>query len=609
MKRKKKIFWIIIIFIFILFCGGAVFFYYCQHCLCFNLYIGGISLKGTKIGDISGELNSIFVDFTKDGFVFKVNAPEKQRVVTISPFIISHKDPDLTRSFLSFDLPATEAQIRQYANPVFLVSNLINPFAKIHLKPKYFLQEELLLELLKDRFSDIERPPQQAEIYFKNGQLEVSPSQPGFILEYKKAVEDFKKNIESLNNQPIVIDLEYLDPGITEEQAKQVLPTLRELFDKRPVFGVQIKEDVYKITPKQIVSWLGIKQEDERVIVELREDKIRPFLEEIAQSHYVPPLNAKFVLEGNKVKEFQVAKNGFYLDIDDAYNSLKEKLLDVEENKCILSLKEKPAEVVLEDVNSLGIKELVGKGESNFAGSPPNRIHNIKVGVEKIKGTLIAPNEEFSLVQAIGEVSDKTGFLPELVIKGDRTIPEYGGGLCQLGTTAFRVALNAGLPITERVPHSYRVPYYEPAGMDATIYQPHPDLRFINDTDNYLLLEARINGYDLIFELYGTKDGREVVVTEPVLEDIIPPPPPKEIFTDELAPGERKKIESAHSGAKASFKRIITFPNGLKREEVWRSYYVPWPEVWLVGKEKEDLAQESGVNKESENINEFDNKE
>ena len=70
-------------------------------------------------------------------------------------------------------------------------------------------------------------------------------------------------------------------------------------------------------------------------------------------------------------------------------------------------------------------------------------------------------------------------------------MPEYGGGLCQIGTTVFRAAVNSGLPITERRPHAYRVVYYEPAGFDATIYDPRPDLRFINDTENYILIQTK----------------------------------------------------------------------------------------------------------------------
>jgi len=226
-------------------------------------------------------------------------------------------------------------------------------------------------------------------------------------------------------------------------------------------------------------------------------------------------------------------------------------------------------------------------GSSNFAGSPQNRRHNIRVGSEILHGLFISPDQEFSLVQALGDIDKDSGFLPELVIKGDRTVPEYGGGLCQIGTTMFRLALNAGLPITERASHSYRVSYYEPAGLDATIYNPRPDFRFVNDTGRHLLLQTKVDGNDLIFEFYGTDDGREVRGDGPKIYNIVPPGEPQFIETDELEPGKKRKIESAHAGAEAKYVNTIIFPNKITRKDVWISRYQPWPEVWLVGKEAE----------------------
>lgn len=193
------------------------------------------------------------------------------------------------------------------------------------------------------------------------------------------------------------------------------------------------------------------------------------------------------------------------------------------------------------------------------------------------------------MLGAIGKVDETTGFLPELVIKGDRTIPEFGGGLCQIGTTTFRAALDAGLPITERQNHSYRVVYYEPAGMDATIYDPRPDLKFINDTGNYILFVAKISGDNLTFEFWGTKDGRQVEMTKPNIWNITKPPPMKEIKTADLPPGEKKCTEKEHNGADAQFSRTITYPNGETKDEVWKSHYKPWQAVCLIGVKPEKL--------------------
>ena len=130
----------------------------------------------------------------------------------------------------------------------------------------------------------------------------------------------------------------------------------------------------------------------------------------------------------------------------------------------------------------------------------------------------------------------------------------------------FRLVIESGLSITERRNHSYRVGYYEPAGTDATIYSPWPDFKFINDTDNYLLLQTRIEGNNLIFEFWGTSDGRQVETTQPVIYNIVKPGEPEYVETDELEPGEEKRVERAHNGADAYFKRTISWPEELEKE-------------------------------------------
>ena len=167
----------------------------------------------------------------------------------------------------------------------------------------------------------------------------------------------------------------------------------------------------------------------------------------------------------------------------------------------------------------MGINTLIGQGISNFAGSPKNRIHNIKTGLAKFNGLILNPQEEFSFNALLGGSGPEQGFLPELVIKKDKTVPEYGGGLCQVSTTLFRAAVNSGLEITERAPHAFPVEYYYPQGFDATVYEPSPDLKFINNTPGHLLIEGLIQGSQLIFNFYGTDDGRRVKIKGPyVLE-------------------------------------------------------------------------------------------
>ncbi|MBU0670780.1 VanW family protein, partial [Patescibacteria group bacterium] len=222
------------------------------------------------------------------------------------------------------------------------------------------------------------------------------------------------------------------------------------------------------------------------------------------------------------------------------------------------------------------------------------RIFNISKGAEILNGLLIAPDEELSLINALGKIDGDNGWLPELVIKENKTIPEYGGGLCQIGTTTFRMAMNAGMEILERRNHSYVVSYYNyngKPGVDATIYDPKPDFRFKNDTGNWVLIQTRIEGNDIYFDLWGTSDGREAYFKDPENFDFVSAPPTVEIETDELGPGQRDCSEKAHNGLSAAFDYVIVRPDGEEEITTFTSKYKALPAVCRVGKEEEKVEE------------------
>ena len=190
------------------------------------------------------------------------------------------------------------------------------------------------------------------------------------------------------------------------------------------------------------------------------------------------------------------------------------------------------------------------------------------------------------MLKNLGQIDGRHGWFSELVIKGNKTLPEYGGGLCQIGTTMFRTAVNTGLPITERRSHSYRVSYYEPAGTDATIYDPSPDLKFLNDTEHYIYINAYIKGTHVYFEFWGTNDDRQVEVGKPHIYHITYPPATKLIETTTLAPGKKKCTESAHAGADADFSTTVKYASGTERSETFHSHYRAWQAVCLIGVEE-----------------------
>ncbi len=243
-------------------------------------------------------------------------------------------------------------------------------------------------------------------------------------------------------------------------------------------------------------------------------DAVSNYLVALSPKINVVSQNAKLGAKDGQVVVVVPDKEGRALNIMKSTNSIIERLDNntdlAEKNTVNLVVDAAKAFIRSDNLSEIGLTDQISVGYSTFTGSPANRQHNIKVGALKFNGTLIKPNEEFSFIKTLGPVDASTGYLPELVIKENKTIPEYGGGMCQVSSTAFRAALNAGLPILERTPHSYPVSYYKPYGVDATVYIPKPDLVFKNDTGHYILIQTKIEGTKLSFEFYGTKPKRSV---------------------------------------------------------------------------------------------------
>ena len=199
----------------------------------------------------------------------------------------------------------------------------------------------------------------------------------------------------------------------------------------------------------------------------------------------------------------------------------------------------------------------------------------IRVGLASFNGQLVAPGVETGAGKMLGKVDGSTGYLQELVIKGDKTVPEYGGGLCQVSTTLYRSVLFAALPVTERRNHSYAVSYYDPQGLDATIYPPNPDMKFINDTPNYILIQTTIVGNKAYSNIYGTHVNRHVDLIGPYYYDYKPIPPPRTEYSDKLPVGTKQMLGGAHAGFKASWYRRISYDDGSKKdvlEHIFSSY-------------------------------------
>lgn len=447
---------------------------------------------------------------------------------------------------------------------------------------------------------EIYRPVTDASLVFAEDELFTTPSQIGRQMNLADAYNLLSQLLLSLQNGNIQLVVDETWPQITDEAAAEVLVKADKIT--RESLTVYLPEKVNDTDPEpqtlsrqeladMLILWLDESISPPRFMVRLDEAALTAWLAPLVDLLKTEPKDARFIFN-DETGQLDVVENSVparSLNVAATVERIIEQASTDNHRVPLVIDWTKPE--VNEDATGaqLGITELIAVGESSFAGSSDVRVHNIATAASRFLGIVVKPGEEFSFNKYLGDVTEETGFEEGLIIFGGRTIKGVGGGVCQVSTTIFRAALRSGFPIPERWPHGYRVGYYEQGtgpGLDATVFYPAVDFRFVNDSPYYVLIEAYTyeKAKTLEFKFYSTKDGRTVEIGEPEVSNVIPHPPDRYEENPELATGEINKVDWAADGADVVIKRIVKAADGsVMLEDEFESHYLPWQAVYEYG--------------------------
>ncbi len=444
----------------------------------------------------------------------------------------------------------------------------------------------------------VNRPARNANLTVDGLQDEVTSSQVGWDADLPATYQLLYERIVSFSGGEVELVVQEKLPLIADVSETQALvetmigsPLL--LSPNFEALGELVGDlESWTLGQESISDMLIIRQvkEDDsaaKLEVELDQEKLEAYVEGLAGQIERSPQNARFDFDettGSLTPTFN-SQEGRALDITDTMRLINAHVTTADREITLPILAVRP-QVADDDGPNLGIVELVSEGVTHFKGSSAGRIQNIQVSASKFHGLVIPPGQTFSFNEHLGEVSAEAGYEESLIIFGDRTRVGIGGGVCQVSTTAFRAAFWGAFPILERSAHGFRVSWYEPpVGLDATVYSPWVDLKFLNDTSYYLLIEteADVQTGTLTFRFYSTKIGRTVEMEGPVEDNVIPHEPP--VYEDDptLPQGTTKQVEWARDGVDVTLYRIIKEGDGVISREEFFSRYRPWTAMYLVG--------------------------
>lgn len=553
-----------------------------------GVVIGSTSLDGLTYSEAQTALLEAIDQATRNGFTFRV----KDEEIILSRTSIPLEDPDVATDLINckldgaiqvaYQLGRNESGFTKHLKRLTLIAK------PVVIPMPCEANTSLLKKQLTEKLLPWQQPAVDARIELTSStatELIVRPEQIGKTVSVDNALSTFTKQTALMRYSPIILPVTELHPSVKKSSLEPLLTEAPELLQEAP-FTLTVEHVPFVVNTSTLAGLITATHTATGYQLTLSGAALNTALSKVSAPFVQEAKNGYLELtEQQTIKTFTPPKQGVTIDEGKTIQDILKSFASTSTKKIpiVVSFKRTTPKIDGPDAERLGIRDLLGIGTSYFDGSPVNRRKNIAKGKEKMNGILLAPGEEFSQLKALGPIDGVHGWLPELVIKGNKTTPEFGGGLCQIGSTSFRAAMEAGLKITQRRNHSYRVRYYEPIGTDATIYEPSPDFRFKNDTPAHILITTEMKGDGLYFSIWGTDDGRKASKKLSGAYNIIPAPATKYVETTDLAPGQKKCTESAHAGATAHVDYSVQYGDGTSTTERFVSVYRPWGAVCLIG--------------------------
>jgi vancomycin resistance protein YoaR len=434
----------------------------------------------------------------------------------------------------------------------------------------------------------VERPTTDAGLALRpEGTVEYVEGQSGRKLQ----VDATQRRLEEALARP---DVGYVELLI-EEQPPRVgsaeLATAKAQADAllSAPLNVTFEELHWELTPKQLVTMASIQGTEG---IRLDRTAIKTWATQVAKEIEQDPENARFSWQNGVTSVLRESKDGRALDVEKTVDLVMAKALTTDRAVTLPVSVTEPA-VSVDDLEKLKIQGAITVSQTSFAGSSPPKQHNIGLATQRLNGVVVPPGKLFSFNREVGSTSLDAGYKVGWGIANAggtnvKTVPSVAGGICQVATTLFHSVFWAGYQLEERNYHLYWITGYRSQnveGLDATVDEEAGlDFRFINNTDDYLLIQSWVEGGKVVFGLYGTKPTWSVKV-QPGERTDVQKASQDQVVEDEptLPAGQRLAVEGAMDGFKVVNTRTVTQTGEEPRVLRLTSVYRPSRNVVLVG--------------------------
>ena len=425
----------------------------------------------------------------------------------------------------------------------------------------------------------VEVEGREAAIVLRNGRPVVKPGEPSRSLETQAAANTMVSALAALERPgPVALPIKVTPPEVGRDALAAVTQQVRTALSGPVIFAYK---DVHlTVTPEQIASFLALPRNGERELG-IGGPDAKEYFDNLSRAVARAPREVDFTVDDAGKAHMIRSRDGRKLDVAASEKALLAAALRTVNRTAQLVVVPAEPKLSTERAKALGITGLVGR-YTTFYGGDANRIHNVQLVAQLIDRHLIAPHSTFSFNKTTGERNAAQGFLEAPVIINGELKTGLGGGVCQVSTTVFNAAFDAGLPITSRTNHALYIDHY-PLGRDATVNYPDTDLTFQNDSDHWILLRTIVGSSSLTVRLFGTPLHRRVETQTSPLK-VTGPPPVERKPDSHLYVGQKAVAEYGQPSRSVSVRRLVYDAKGkLLFDTTWYSNYLAEPKIVRYG--------------------------
>ncbi|HEY7003800.1 MAG TPA: VanW family protein [Gaiellaceae bacterium] len=425
----------------------------------------------------------------------------------------------------------------------------------------------------------VELRGREAAIVLRDGEPVVVPGEASRSLRPEAAATTIVAALASLQRgDGVELPIQTTPPEVGQGDLAVVAQQVRTVLSAPVAFvfrGVHLS-----ITPDQMASFLELPRGGQRQL-QIGGPEAEKYFANLGQAVWRAPRDVDFSVDDAGKAHIVPSRNGRKLDVEASEKAILAAALRQSQRVARLVVIPAKPKLSTERARALGITGLVG-GYTTFYGGDANRIHNVQLVARLIDNHMIAPHSTFSFNKTTGERNAAQGFLEAPVIINGELKTGLGGGVCQVSTTVFNAAFEAGLPITSRTNHALYIDHY-PLGRDATVNYPDTDLTFQNDSDHWILLRTIVGASSLTVRLFGTPLHRRVETETSPLR-VTGQPPVKRVSDGSLYVGQKAVEEYGQPSRSVSVRRIVHDSKGhVLYDTTWYSNYVAEPKVVRYG--------------------------